>query len=54
MKNYRVTLTYTLNNERRTLSTVIPAYNENSAISRYIEANNLTSVVEQKANVLNN
>jgi hypothetical protein len=32
MKPYRVTLTYTLNNERRVLSTVIPAYNNKLAI----------------------
>jgi hypothetical protein len=54
MKQFRVTLKYIINDHTLSLSTVIPAYNENSAISRCIEANNITSVVEQKADVLNN
>jgi hypothetical protein len=49
MKNYRVTLTYTLNNERRTLSTVIPAYNNKLAIDKAKEANGISGITDQKA-----
>jgi hypothetical protein len=49
MKDYRVTLTYTLNNERRILSTVIPAYNNATAIEKVKEANGIRGVVEAEA-----
>jgi hypothetical protein len=49
MKNYRVTLTYTLNNERRTLSTVIPAYNDTTAISKAKEVNGISGEVKAEA-----
>lgn len=49
MKQFRVTLKYIIDNHTHALSTVIPAYNETTAISKCIEANNITSVIEQKA-----
>ena len=52
MKPYRVTLKYIINNHTCTLSTVIPAYNENSAIKSCVEANRITGVVEKKAEVI--
>lgn len=48
MKPYRVTLTYTLNNERRTLSTVIPASNDHSAIDKVKEANGIKDTIDTK------
>jgi hypothetical protein len=53
MKDYRVTLTYTLNNERRILSTVIPAYNNATAIEKVKEANKISGVVNSKAEEVN-
>jgi len=49
MKDYRVTLKYIIGNHTHTLSTVIPAYNNQSAIDKIVEANNLTSVIDPKA-----
>jgi hypothetical protein len=54
MKPYRVTLKYILNDHTHSLSAVIPAYNENTAISKCIEAHKIREVVEKKAEVLNN
>ena len=50
MKDYRVTLTYTLNDERRVLSTVIPAYNNTSAIDKIKKVNGISG--EVKAEVI--
>lgn len=49
MKDYRVTLKYILDDHTHSLSTVIPAYNNQSAIDKIVEANNLTSVINPKA-----
>lgn len=52
MKQFRVTLKYIIDNHTHALSTVIPAYNESTAIKSCVDANNITSVVEQKAFLL--
>jgi hypothetical protein len=49
MKPYRVTLKYIIKDHILTLSIVIPAYNENTAIKSCVEANRITGVVEKKA-----
>ena len=49
MKDYRVTLTYTLDNERRVLSTVIPAYNNKLAIDKAKEVNGISGEVKAEA-----
>jgi hypothetical protein len=52
MKPYRVTLKYILNDHTCTISTVIPACNEDSAISSCMKANNIKVVIDKRANLL--
>lgn len=52
MKPYRVTLKYILNDHTCTLSTVIPAYNNNTAIEKIVEANRINVVIEKKAELI--
>jgi len=49
MKPYRVTLKYIIKDHIHSLSTVIPAYNENTAIKSCVDANRITGIVEEKA-----
>lgn len=53
MKTYRVTIKYSTGEQRCTLSTTAPAYNERQAIDKIIDANNLNGkVVSKKAELL--
>jgi hypothetical protein len=45
MKTYRVTLKYILNGHSTLLSTTIPAFSNDGAIDKVIDANNLAGLV---------
>jgi hypothetical protein len=46
MKPYRVTLKYIINDHTHFLSTVIPAYSKDNAISKCIEVNGISVVIK--------
>lgn len=50
MKSYRVTLQYDTNGRAGCISTVVPAYNDDQAISKVTDANSLKGqVITSKA-----
>lgn len=53
MKPYRVTMTTIINDHSTTLSTVIPAYNKDNAVSKCKIANGLSEDVDGKAELIN-